>query len=187
VGRGARRRLLRAADDREGTVAIRREWFRGDSALRSLARLGWGDERIGSARTALAGFARQEAGGVVALRRTETRSTGVVPVRRVPAPLHYHRHLLPGDEAMPRSRRERWRALESGLADGLSVAELAWYACDGQRSLEDITDLVALETGRREPEFLEEFFELTSELGLSESSRGRDAAWSSKAPVTGTP
>ena len=138
---------------------------------------------IGSGNGTLEAFARSEAGALP--HAAARRASSAVPVRRVAAPLHYQRHLLPGYESMPRSTRERWRALEAGVPDSLLLAELAWYACDGRRSLADVVELVELETGRSEPDYLEQFFELTSELGLSET-RGKDAAWSSSARDTDT-
>ena len=186
VGRGARRRLLAAADAPEGERALRRERIRGNAGLASLARLGVAAPRLDRARAALETFARAEAGAVGPGEPAQDDAGRPRPARRIGAPLHYQRHLLPGYEAQPRSLRERWRSLEAEVGDGLLLAELAWYACDGCRSLEEIVALVEIETGRREADYLQQFFDLTSELGLSESRR-RDAAWSSSAPVTDTP
>ena len=185
VGRGARRRLLAAADGADGERGLRREVMRGSYALSSLTRLGVPAPRIERARAALEAFAAAEAGALPGRAATAERGARPVPTRRVGAPIHYQRHLLPGYETLPRSTRERWRTLEAEMPDGLLLAELAWYACDGRRSLDEIAALLELETGRREAEYLEAFFDLTSELGLSEARR-RDAAWSSSAPVTDT-
>ena len=183
VGRGARRRLLKAADVPDWERALRKETLRGSAALSSLTRLGLPAARLDRAREALEGFARSEAG--TPAKAPPRRASSVVPVRRVAAPLHYQRHLLPGYETLPRSTRERWRTLEAGVPDSLLLAELAWYACDGRRTLAEVGELIELETGRNEPEYVEQFFELTSELGLSETG-GKNAAWSSSARDTDT-
>jgi hypothetical protein len=181
VGRGARRRLLAAADAPQAERTLRQEIIRGSAALASLARVGVPAARLERAREALEGFARTEAGALP--YAAPRRASSPVPVRRVAAPLHYQRHLLPGYESLPRSTRERWRALEAPVPDSLLLAEVAWYACDGRRSLAEVVELVELETGRSEPDYLEQFFELTSELGLSHA-QGKDAAWSSSARDT---
>ena len=105
------------------------------------------------------------------------------PARKLGAPLHYHRHLLPGYESLPRSTRERWRRLDAG--DGLTLAELAWYACDGRRSPDEIAHLIWLETGRRDREFVERFFALASELDLV-AREPTEAAWNTRARGTGS-
>ena len=180
VARGARRRLLGAAGAPDRQAAVEREVVRGDAALRSLARLGVPEVPVEAERRSLEAFARAEAGlaaETVAVR--EPAGGAWIPSRQVAAPLHYHRHLLPGYDALPRPEREDWRDLEARVPDALSLAELAWYACDGHRSFDDIVALVRLETGRHEPEFLERFFERTAALGLS-GRREASGGWSTR-------
>ncbi|MBI1798119.1 MAG: DUF4910 domain-containing protein [Candidatus Eisenbacteria bacterium] len=91
-----------------------------------------------------------------------------VPRRRLSAALHFQRWLIEGWDDLPRSQRERWRALESGAASFAPLLDLAWMACDGVRSLGEIADLVWLESGRRAEVEIGEFFEWTCALGLCE-------------------
>jgi peptidase M28-like protein len=191
VGRGARRRLLAAADDPSPGRAAARELARGERALASVARLGLDRAAIAGARERLAAFAAQEAPGLHAdpdpPGAPERASAQVARWRRtVPVPVHAQRHLLEGWGALPSETRERWRAREAEQPDGALLCDLAWYACDGRRSPEEIARLVWLETGRYEPGFIGEFFELMEALGLSVPAGGEEAACRSKAPDTAT-
>ncbi len=186
VARGARRRLLQAADAPDHRRAVEREWVRGQAALGSLVRLGVPAERLARQRAALEAFARVEAGWEPGTSAPAATGRRVRPVRRLAAPLHYQRHLLPGWSALPRATRERWRALESATADAPTLAELAWQACDRGRTLDQIAAQVWLETGRHEPEFLERFFALAGKLGLCAMVEEEGEAWSSREPDTAT-
>jgi hypothetical protein len=170
VERGARRRVLAAVDERPAAAAVARERTRGDRAIESLARLGLPDEPIRRARERLAEFTAREAGSAGA----EALPAGAAPAapttrprRTQPVPIHFQRHLLPGWHRLPRETREQWRAREEAVAEGATLADLAWYACDGERTIEEIAQLVWRETGRHEPDFIAEFFALTAALGLS--------------------
>jgi len=166
VGRGARRRLLEAADATRAPWAIAHERRRGDAALGSLARLGVGAGEIDAARAALDEFARRETSAAESPPATSGREAR--PRRRLGAPIMMQRYLIEGWDALPREQREGWRRREAAIGDGLALAEVAWYACDGTRTLDDIATLVWLESGRHEPAFVEELFQLTARLGLSE-------------------
>jgi hypothetical protein len=201
VGRGARRRFLAAVDDPNSGRAIARERARGEHALASLARLGLDRAAIASARERLAAFARDE------LQRHEapeappdprtspsadppdTAPASPPPARwrrTLPVPVHAQRHLLGGWNALSSEARERWRAREEDQPDGALLCDVAWYACDGRRSPEEIARLVWLETGRYEPGFIGEFFELMGALGLSMPAGMEEAACSTEAPDTAT-
>jgi len=108
------------------------------------------------------------------------------PRRTLPVPIHSQRHLLPGWEALRREGREGWRARELAVPDGRTLADLAWYACDGRRTMGEIARLVWLETGRDEPAFIDAFFALTESLGLSERASSEEAACRPVAPDTAT-
>lgn len=185
VGRGARRRLLAAADE-ESSAARERE--RGDRALASLARLGFDTGVLAEARERLTQFARQEtAVGPTMTGGGRTAAGGPAarrPRRRLPVPIHAQRHLLGGWDTLSREARERWRAREEGVADGPLLVDLAWAACDGVRTVEEIARLVCLETGRHEPDLVREFFDLTATLNLSTDVE--EAACSPSAPDTAT-
>ena len=175
VGRGARRRLLAAVDEVAPGRAIARERLRGEQALASLRRLGAAPAAIGAAREALAAFAARELPGGTTDQAPPNAPPNAPPVaghperprRALPVPIHGQRHLLAGWDRLPPAAREAWRAAEDGVSDALTLADLAWYACDGTRSIDEIARLVWLETGRHEPEFIAETFARTASIGLS--------------------
>jgi len=196
VGRGARRRLLAAVDELPPGRAIAREGARGEHALASLARLGLDPAAIAEAQEGLATFAAHESpaaspepGVPSPAERADAASSSPVPARwrrTLPIPVPAQRHLLEGWSALSSEARERWRAREEAQPDGALLCDLAWAACDGRRSPEEIARLVWLETGRHEPQFIGEFFERMSGLGLALPARVEEAAWSSKARDTAT-
>jgi hypothetical protein len=195
VERGARRRLLAAVDDPEPARAVARERARGERALASLARLETEPGAIAAARERLAGFVERElpgappewSGAAGPPTGAAPRSDRPAPRRALPVPVHAQRHLLAGWDALPREARERWRAREEAQADGALLCELAWYACDGRRSEEEIARLAWLETGRYEPGFIAGFFELAAALGLSPAAgREEEGACGPAAPDTAT-
>jgi hypothetical protein len=174
IGRGTRRRLLEALDaDRPGW-AVAHERRRGEAALASLARLGATAEPIAAARASLEAFARAETQAPDGA--PEPSGRGARPRRRLGAPLMMQRYLIEGWDALPRETREGWRHREAGIGDGLALAEIAWYACDGTRTVDDIAALVWLESGRHEPAFVDELFALTARLGLSDWAAAREPA-----------
>jgi hypothetical protein len=168
VGRGARRRLLQAVDDEAPGRAIARERERGERALASVARLGDDPEGITEASRRLAAFvahegiANREPGAPAPSGRSER------PRRSLPVPIHYQRYLLSGWARLGREAQERWRTREDSVGDGTMLSDLAWYACDGVRTVDEIVRLVWLETGRHEPDFIADFFARTASLGLTD-------------------
>lgn len=168
TARGARIRLLEALGAAEPSRAVARERLRGDRALASLARLGVAEPRIESERHAFAAFADAETGPAPPRPRFDHPLAGETPRRRVAAPLHYQRFLLPGWSGLPRAEREAWRRLELETPDGESIADLGWAACDGRRTLAEIAALVWLETGHEAIDFLAASFGYASRLGLAE-------------------
>jgi hypothetical protein len=168
TARGARIRLLGALGSAEPQQALARERLRGDRALASLARLGVAESRIEAERRGLAAFADAETGAPGAPPRFEHPLAAEIPRRRVAAPLHYQRFLLPGWSALPRAERETWRRLELDTRDGELLADLGWAACDGRRTLAEIAGLVWLETGQMAIDLLAESFAHAARLGLAE-------------------
>ena len=164
VARGARTRLLRAVDAPDAARRVRREQARGRQALESVGRLGIARPAIERAQASLDEFVRRE----IPVRAADPPVGGASwrPLRRIGAPLHYQRHLLAGYASLSPARKEAWRALEATTPDALLLSEIAWYACDGRRTLADITERVWLETGRDEPAFLEAFFRYAEGLDL---------------------
>jgi hypothetical protein len=101
-------------------------------------------------------------------------------------PIHAQRHLLPGWRALPREVRERWRTREEAQEDGALLCDLAWYACDGRRTLDEIARLAWLETGRHEPGFIAAFFDLAVALDLVPAPDGKGSPCSPAARGTAT-
>lgn len=188
VRRGSQARLLRAPDATDPAHAALRERERGARALASLARLGVEESVIRNASAALARFALDER----LMPATEPAASAVDaasrrrPRRSLPVPIDYHRHRLPGWAALPRARRDAWEARMEGVEDAQTLTDLAWYACDGARTVDEIARLVWLETGHDVPEFVAEFFALTEALGLSAAGADEEAPCSSAAPDTAT-
>jgi aminopeptidase YwaD len=166
--RGARIRLLSAVGAADPVRAVARERVRGDRALASLARLGVAETRITSERDAFAAFAETETGPGRPWPVFSHPLATETPRRTVQAPLHYQRFLLPGWSALPRAEREAWRRVELDTPDGELLADLGWAACDGRRTLGEISGLVWLETGRDAIDLLAATFTHAAHLGLAE-------------------
>lgn len=173
VGRGARRRALEAVDAEDGVRRLEREARRGAAALTSLGRIGVEAERISEEQRAFDEFLRREARMALAdpwaggppLTGRNSR-----PRRVLKAPLHGQRHLLPGFRELPEQERERWHRLDHSSANAEVLAELAWFCCDGRRTIDDIAREVWLETGWHEPETIETFFDAAERAGLCRPS-----------------
>jgi len=188
IARRARSRLLDALSEREPARRVAAERLRASAALASLARLEPGADPGAHAaaarreRDALDRFCESEilpalAGEGGGPRPAQAAGAGPrarVPVRSVPAPLHYQRWLIQGWEGLPEAERERWRAAESGPRSLATAHELAWSLADGARDVEAIARLVWLESGVNEAERLEQLFEWTAMLGLSEWRKGSE-------------
>jgi hypothetical protein len=184
VARGTRRSLLAALDREEPGRELMRERLRGGQALASLARLGMEHRRIDEAAAELDAFAAREIRGAAA--EPMVAGSTARPRRQNSSVLDYQRHLIEGYGALPRAARERWRSLDLNLPDAIRLFELAWLACDGRRTIDEIVRLVWVESGRHEPEAIAELFETTARLGISTWSKTEEAAWSSSARATGT-
>ena len=91
---------------------------------------------------------------------------GRIPVRKLqalPAPMS---HLIEGwREAQPMTR-ELWRVLAQEL--GSTALDVAWFACDGQRDIGAVARLLSDEGHVVDPDRLEQWFDLTAQLGLSD-------------------
>ncbi|MEO5618684.1 MAG: DUF4910 domain-containing protein, partial [Candidatus Eisenbacteria bacterium] len=170
VERGAQRRLLAALDGADAGAAGARERLRGGRALASLARLGRTAADCDAAVERFERFAVQlGAGG------TCCAPSGPIPMRRVRAPLDFQPHLWEGYGRLRTEETEELRRLLAEIAGGSTTLELAWAACDGERSLGEIAALVAFETGSTPPvgtdepgaQGLARFFTLTARMGNS--------------------
>jgi hypothetical protein len=146
--------------------AARRERVRGAAALRSLSRLGVEAGRIDCEVAAFEAFVEHQAPEL----RGDPSSPGTAaasPPRRLKrGPLDFLDYQNPGFDSLPAADRARWAELRRQAPDPL--LELAWFACDGRRSIDEIAHLAWLETGRHAAEPLREFFGLTARMGISE-------------------
>jgi hypothetical protein len=174
VGRGARRRILDALDADDAGRAFERERLRARQALASLARLGAAERDIEDGLRAVETFAEREGARSPETRFPTAGPSRSRPRRAVGAPLDPQRHLLSGYARLEPAGRRAWRDLERAVPGGSTTLELAWYACDGRRTLADIARMVWLETGTVvAPEdapagsrSLRDFFERAESLGL---------------------
>jgi hypothetical protein len=174
VERGARRRLLAALDAEDAVTACARERVRGRAALASLAKLGVPPRRIEAAEQAREREFAENAPAPPAA----PADRGPVPNRRIGAPLDFQPHLWPQYARLAPDEREELRALIARVPGGSTTLELAWYACDGRRGLEEIRTLVRLDGGTEVNArggaagdlSLERFFAITARLGLSDWS-----------------
>ena len=162
VERGSERRRLAALDQPEPERAAAAEALRAQEALRSLRRL---DPTAGSPDPD-------------SHPASVPRGPAPIPTRP-PAPLEMQRHLIEGYAALSREERERFRRFEAEVPGGTLTLDLAWFACDGQRTIEEIARLVGLETGSTQPrtsQAVAELFEWTARLGCSGWRDGRESA-----------
>ena len=164
VGRGARRRLLAAADREGAPRDVARERWRGASAIRSVLRLGIAAQAIEREVERFERFAEAEMDPVTAATAPPGSQDARVPRRHKQGPLDSFDYMNPGWERLDRAARDSWRRVEAHCP--VPVLELAWFAADGKRSITDIAWHVELETGRNDAREIGEFFELASRMGL---------------------
>jgi hypothetical protein len=187
VARGARRRILLALDADDPGRGVEREILRGRRALASLLRLDVGAQAIAAAQKGLDEFVAREAGAAAAPRPNTAPDDDATasprrPRRQPERTLGFLPRLLPGWSDRSPDERERWRRVELDTPDAALLGDLAWQACDGSRSVADISRLLWLETGRDVHTFVDALFEWTAQLGLSEWVE--EDAWNPSAPST---
>lgn len=179
AGRGARRRLLAALDAGDPVRAARAERLRGELALASVGRLGRGP--AGDAATAAAldaalplaseefeGFFEAEiAPALPAAARAPLARDARVPVRLQLSPLLPMRALQPGLAEAPADVRAAFLDVDASLPGGGATVDLAWFACDGRRTVGEIAALVQDEGAAADEAAVGRLFELTAALGAS--------------------
>lgn len=177
VGRGARRRLLAALDAGDPARAARSERLRGQLALASIARLAEGpggpiatmlEGALPLAAEELDGFFEAEIEpGLPEAGRSEVLRDTRVPVRRQASPLVPIRTLQPGMDGATREVRDALPALDAGMPGGSTAVDLAWFACDGRRTVGEITGLLRDEGCAAGEDEVGRLFEITHALGAS--------------------
>jgi hypothetical protein len=171
VERDARHALLAAFDFEHAPAALAHARIAAHAAFRSLARMGVNPEVIERAHGDFDDFAARE-WGTHAPPPTDPAFARQVPRRWIAALPDYQRHLLPGWSGLARNEREAFRRFDQSVAGPAPLLDLAWFACDGQRSIEDIARLVWAETGRWEPETIATWFTWAERLGIGELRGG---------------
>jgi hypothetical protein len=171
VERDARHALLAAFDFEHAPAALAHARIAAHAAFRSLARMGVNPEVIERAHGDFDDFAARE-WGTHAPPPTDPAFARQVPRRWIAALPDYQRHLLPGWSGLARDEREAFRRFDQSVAGPAPLLDLAWFACDGQRSIEDIARLVWAETGRWEPETIATWFTWAERLGIGELRGG---------------
>ena len=192
VGRGARRRLLAALDAADPAAAARAERLRGQTALASVARLagpldgpggpgppaapGASLQAIAAALARALPLAAEELDGFFeseiqpalppagpAAPPRDAR----VPVRLQRSPLVPMRTLQPGADTAAADVREAWLAIDQRMPGGGTGVDLAWFACDGQRTVGEIAALLRDEGCPADEADVGRLFEITTALGAS--------------------
>jgi hypothetical protein len=181
VRRGSQRRTLAALDHADPARSLAAEELRARAALASLRRLDLPADLAATLDRAGEGAAQSpDASREPTLGPPQPPTTGEPGQRAIPArppgPLEMQRHLIEGYGGLSREERERFRRLEAGTPDGTLVLDLAWSACDGARTIDEIAHLVWLETGNHVPGRIAEFFEWTARLGRSGWREGREGS-----------
>jgi hypothetical protein len=164
VERSSLRGWLAALDAEDPAWATARQAMRGSTAIASLARLGVDPAEVAAAAGRFQRFTREN--GAPAARTPKDAGDRRVPIRREPGPLDFLDHLIDGWRDLDAIERSSWRELRARHPDPLF--EVAWFACDGRRTLDEIAFMAWLETGRHEPAGVAGFFEWTARLGRSE-------------------
>lgn len=182
TGRGARRRLLAALDQPDPRRAARAERLRGQLALASVSRLAETpsgviaamlERALPLAAEELDGFFEGEiVPGLQAGDPPPPARDARVPVRRQRSPLVPMRTLQPGMESATREVREAVLALDAELPSGSTSVDLAWFACDGRRTIGEIAGLLRDEGCAVSEADVARIFETTHAIGASGWAEG---------------
>jgi hypothetical protein len=161
--------------------AVRAARHRAQHALATLGRFAIGEPAAGGMAAAVTSAVADAAEAVEGIYEAEIASElpvaefeipGVpggtrVPVRRQATPIVLMRALQFGWAGLPDELRERGEAFDREVPGGTTALDLAWYACDGERDLAAIAELLADEGTEVAIAVLLEYFEFLSRLGVS--------------------
>jgi hypothetical protein len=177
AARGGRRRLVSALERPDPWRAAQAERERVLRALASVSRLAAGLPPGHALPRALArelpglveeldGFWAGEIAPALPPAPAAPEPSGRVPVRIAAGLASPMRWLAPGWDALDEPRRARLVELEARLPGGSAALDVAWFACDGERDVPALAEIVAREGWPVEPRELDEWFELAAALGL---------------------
>ena len=100
-------------------------------------------------------------------RERQERLASLVPHRVLKGPSGHGMVAETCWSQMDKPEREKlWRMFRRHESAPRAFQSLPWYWVDGKRTLAEIADLVEAETGARNDEFLEEYFEALEKVGL---------------------
>jgi hypothetical protein len=172
IERTAIREMRAASDAPHPESAARGARLRGHRALASLSRLasrGAVLERMltAGAEAIEGAFESEILPALPGAARAPAAASGRVPVRRQRTLLAPMRSLQEGWLELPAASREEMYALERDVAGGSTTLDLAWFACDGSRTVGEIAACLHDEGAEADASELERFFELAAELGAS--------------------
>ena len=178
--RDAQRRMRAALAEPQPRLRTRAEVVRGQSALASIARLGFGLPREHPVRTAF------EQGLASALDALESAHESEIapalvreppiaipsgglrrPQRRQPSLLIPIRTWQPGWREAGAAAQQAFQALEERLPTSMTTIDLAWFAADGERRIVDIALALRGEGWDVEIADLDALFDWTATLGAS--------------------
>lgn len=169
-----KKRLLFLADRQQASLAWL-ERLGGESVVKTLrilqseaATVAWHEataqSEIVEGLALRAGLRKLPEPPAQALDEWEKTAQAIVPVRRyrgLPELSSYLSRLSPEE-------RDEWRAtVQAHSATPATLLDLALYWADGKRTLLEIADLVQLETGLRDVEYMVQYVRLLQELSLA--------------------
>ena len=98
------------------------------------------------------------------LRKVEAEAQGIVPRRLFKGPVSTR----PWVRKLSREEKDAFWRLGKDHPESRILGTLAMYWADGERSLVEVSELVELEAGRTDLEFLVKYFKLLGKMGLIE-------------------
>lgn len=180
VERGARRRLRSALDAERGGRAVRAARTCGQLMLASIPRV---VSQLGATHEAVQALAHGLPAAADAIEGVyeaeimpaagDLRGSAAppedprVPLRRQRSPLLLMDPLQEGWGALTAQERERFAVLDGEVEGGSTALDLAWFACDGRRSVDEIAECVRDEGPAIATRHVTELFELAARLGAS--------------------
>lgn len=108
--------------------------------------------------------AAAEGAGPAGAEGARPEGAALIPRRLYRGPVNLRPYL----NRLPEGELELWQKFEKEKPARRRLGVYAVYWADGKRTLADIVEKVELETGLRDPEYIERYFRLLARLGLVE-------------------